>query len=480
MAKKVIKSWPNLLKAREALPKEKNPIYVDSFSYPVLLENLSGEYFHIYTYGCQANIRDEETIKGVLSQFGMRETSDIKEARIIILNTCAVRENAENKVFAQIGELKALKNIQKKLLIGICGCMIQQPDILKVVVEKHPHVDFAFGTDQISELPDILNEVIVEGRGVINVRSGAGRIVENLPSVRNNDKQGFVNIMFGCDKFCTYCIVPFTRGRQRSRLKVDILKEVLEMKQNGYVEVTLLGQNVNAYGKDLDNGDTFASLLGDVARIGIPRVRFLTSHPWDFSDELIKVIKENDNIVRFLHLPIQSGSSKLLREMGRRYTADDYRKIYYALKKEIPDMAFSTDIIVGYPTETYEDFQETLKIVDELEYTQYFTFIFSPRLGTFAATLNPVVTLKDHKKWFKELTDLCAKKLELQNQGYIGKTIDVLVLGISKKNSKMMTGYTPDNKTIHFPGDSSMIDSMVRVRVLETKTFSIFGEIVYE
>jgi len=478
MPKKVIKAWPDLHLARERLPKDKKPIYLDSFHYPLLQTNLSGKYYYIRTYGCQANIRDEETIKGILSQFGMRETLVLRDANIIILNTCAVRENAENKVYGELGELKKLKEENKNLLIGVCGCMIQQPDILKNLLEKYHHVDFAFGTDQIADLGDILSDVISTKKGVVHVNSGAGRIVENLPSKRNSDKSAFVNIMYGCDKFCTYCIVPFTRGRQRSRFKEDILKEIQQLKDEGFLEVTLLGQNVNAYGKDLESDEAFSSLLDSVAKIGIPRIRFLTSHPWDFSNELIQTIKNNSNIVRFLHLPIQSGSSKLLQEMGRRYTYEEYKNIYNSIKKEIPDMAFSTDIIVGYPTETYEEFRKTLRMVEELQFSQYFTFIFSPRIGTHAATLKSVASLKEHKKWFKELTDLCSVKLSEQNKNFIGKTIDVLITSVSKKNKNMLTGFTPDNKPIHFAGSADLINTVIRVRITKSMTYALFGEVV--
>lgn len=480
MAKTIIKSWPDLNKARAALDKEKDPIYIDGFDFPLVKKKMTGKKYFIRTYGCQSNIRDEETIKGILAQFGMNETTTLEEATVVIVNTCAIRENAQNKVYGELGELKRLKTKNKNLLVGLCGCMVHQPEVLSLIKEKFPFINFIFGTDQLGEIGALLDEVIRSEKNIINVQSGAGRITENLPSKRSSSKQAFVNIMYGCDKYCTYCIVPFTRGRQRSRLPKDILKEVQELKDKGYLEITLLGQNVNAYGKDFeDNETTFASLLEAVAKIGIPRVRFLTSHPWDFSPELIKTIKDNENIVRFLHLPIQSGSTKVLKEMGRRYSYEDYKKIYLDLKKEIPEMAFSTDIIVGYPTETYEEFQQTINAVKELEFSQFFTFIFSPRLGTPAAKIESVASDEEHAKWFKELNEVCADVLAKQNEDYVGRTIDVLVESISKKNDQMLTGYTPENKTIHFPGGANLIGTIVKVKVTSARTYAIFGEIIH-
>lgn len=478
MGKTIIKSWPDLNKAREILPKIRQVNYLGTFDYPELRKHFQNHKYYIRTYGCQANTRDTEVLKGILETFGMSESAELTEATIIILNTCAVRSNAEDKVFGQIGELKNLKGQKREVYFGVCGCMVHQPEVLKMVHARYPFIDFIFGTDQIADLGEILQEMLERDRRIIDVQSGAGHIVENLPSRRSSPVQAFVNIMYGCDKFCTYCIVPFTRGRQRSRTKEDILKEVQTLKDQGYLEVTLLGQNVNAYGKDLASPDTFASLLDAVAKIGIPRVRFLTSHPWDFSLDLIKTIKDNANIVRFLHLPLQSGSDRILKDMGRRYSAQDYRNIYYAIKKEIPEMVFSTDIIVGFPSEEYQDFLDTLSLVEELEFAQYFTFIFSPRLGTKAAQMTSVSTTAEQQAWFQILTDLCAKKLAQQNLAYLGQTIEVLVESVSKKNEQVLTGYSRDNKVVHFVGPESLINKIVPIKITAVKTFALFGELV--
>ena len=477
MPKKIIKAWPDLNEARSRLPQDRKPIYINSFSYPVLLELLSGKKFFIETHGCQANVRDEETIKGILSQFGMIEADSPLTSNLMIINTCAVRENAENKVFGELGELKAHKKDNSDFLIALCGCMVQQPEILEKLLKSYPQIDFVFGTDNISDLPSILTDVLNQNRRVIDVASGAGRVIENLPVKRNSSTQAFVNIMYGCDKFCTYCIVPYTRGRQRSRLPEDILKEVSELKDRGYIEITLLGQNVNAYGKDLEECLSFSELLDKVAATGVLKVKFLTSHPWDFSDELIEVIKNNPNIARTIHLPIQSGSNQVLKEMGRRYTYEDYKSIYTAIKKAIPEMTFSTDIIVGYPTERRKEFEDTLKAVKELEFGQYFTFIYSPRKGTPAAKLEPCETQETYGAWFKELTDICYERIAEQNARTVGKVLSVIVTGISRKDEAMLTCRTDDNVIVHVRGDKSLINKVMNVKITSAMTFAMFGEI---
>ena len=338
------------------------------FSYPEfdvpkhLAEFAKRKKYFIYTYGCQANHRDQEIMAGLLEKAGFSQGFSEKDADLIILNTCAVRENAEQKVYGKIGNLVHFKKDKPDTIIAVCGCMVQQKHIIEYLVDKFKHVDLIFGTPNIISLLDMLNEVITKRIRLVDVKSIPGDIVENLPSVRESKFKAFVNISYGCDKFCTYCIVPYTRGKERSRKMEDVLNEVQELKNQGYKEVTLLGQNVNAYGKDLKDGSTFAKLLEETAKIGIPRVRFLTSHPWDFTSDIIETIAKYDNIMKYIHLPVQSGSDEILKLMGRRYTRDQYLTLVKEIKEKIPNVALTTDIIVGFPNETYEQFSEYFSI----------------------------------------------------------------------------------------------------------------------
>ncbi len=433
--------------------------------------------YFVFTYGCQANYRDEEIMSGILEKAGFNKAEKIAEANVIILNTCAVRENAEDKVFGKIGELKALKAHKKDTIIAICGCMVQQRHIIETIFDKYKHVDLIFGTHNITSLLDLLNELIVKGVRLADVKSLPGDIEENLPSTRLSSYKAFVNIMYGCDKFCTYCIVPYTRGKQRSRKEEDILKECQMLKDAGYQEVTLLGQNVNAYGKDLNDGSSFATLLNDVAKIGIPRIRFLTSHPWDFNDETIEVIAKNDNIMKYIHLPVQSGSDEILHLMGRRYTADQYKKLVDKIRNKIPNVYLSTDIIVGFPNESYEQFLETVEMVKYVKYDSAFTFIYSPRKGTPAAKIEDNVSSKDKSIRFQQLVKELEKTISLSSEAMVGKKYTVLVDGPSEKNPSMYSGYTEGNKLVHFKGDSSLIGKIVNVKINQSHVYSLIGEI---
>ncbi len=445
-----------------------------------LKEYAKGKSYFIYTFGCQANYRDEEVMGGILEKAGFKKADSLEEANIIILNTCAVRENAEDKVYGRIGELKALKAKNKDIIIAVCGCMVQQRHIIEKIFDTYKHVDLIFGTHNIVELASLIDDAIYNHLRVVDVKSLPEDISENLPSTRLSNFKAYVNIMYGCDKFCTYCIVPYTRGKERSRKESDILKECQELKDNGYQEITLLGQNVNAYGKDLHDGSSFAKLLEDVAKIGIPRVRFLTSHPWDFNDEMIDVIAKYDNIMKYIHLPVQSGSDEILKLMGRRYSSKQYKDLVDKIRAKIPNVYISTDIIVGFPNESYEQFLDTIKMVQYVKYDSAFTFIYSPRNGTPAAKIVDNVSPKDKSSRFKELVKELEKTISVSSENMVGKTFDVLVDSVSEKDKNMLSGYTDGYKLIHFKGDESLIGKIIKVKINESHVYSLIGEIVDE
>lgn len=481
MGKQTVKiiSKPSLKNAGER--KEKTRIIRPSFSSCEELKQFSlNKKYYIRTYGCQANIRDEEVFAGLLEKSGFKKTNNQEDADVIILNTCAVRENAEDKVYGEIGTLKSLKAKKPPLIICVCGCMVQQEHTVDFILEKYKHVDIIWGTHNAYLFLDLLLEFYKHKCRIVDVKSETGDIYEGLPSKRKEDFKSFVNITYGCDKFCTYCIVPYTRGKERSRLKEDILKECQSLVNNGYQEITLLGQNVNAYGKDFHDGTTFAVLLDEVAKLGIPRLRFLTSHPWDFSKEMIDVIKKHNNIMKYIHLPLQSGNDDILRLMGRRYNASQYIELVKAIRKEIPDIAISTDIIVGFPNETREQFLDTLKICEEVEYDSAFTFIYSPRKGTPAARINDNVSNEEKHYRFNELVKCLEKSISNKAQAMVGKTYKVLVDGLSKKNDEVLSGYTESNKLVNFYGNKCLIGRIVNVKITDSKTYSLFGELIDE
>ena len=456
------------------------------FSYPefevpkYLAEFAKGKKYFIYTYGCQANHRDQEIMAGLLEKAGFFQGFSEKDADLIILNTCAVRENAEQKVYGKIGNLVHFKKDKPDTIIAVCGCMVQQKHIIEYLVEKFKHVDLIFGTHNIIALLDMLNEVITKRIRLVDVKSIPGDIVENLPSVRESKFKAFVNISYGCDKFCTYCIVPYTRGKERSRKMDDVLKEVQELKNQGYKEVTLLGQNVNAYGKDLKDGSSFAKLLEETAKIGIPRVRFLTSHPWDFTSEIIETIAKYDNIMKYIHLPVQSGSDEILKLMGRRYTREQYLTLVKEIKEKIPNVALTTDIIVGFPNETYEQFSETVSLCREVHYDAAFTFIYSPRNNTPAAKIKDNVSGEEKVRRFKELVKALEVDIEKYSENMVGKTYDILVEGPSEKNPELLSGYTEKNKLVHFKGPIRLVGEIVKVKIIESHTYSMIGELINE
>ncbi len=435
-----------------------------------------GKKYFVKTYGCQMNEHDTENIKAILDDLGFTETDNYTNADLVLLNTCSIRENAHNKAFGMLGRLKHIKQLNHNLIVGLCGCMAQEEVVIDEILKKYKWVDFIFGTHNIHRLPYILNDFLSVGKQRIEVYSREGNIVEGIPVKRENKFKAYVNIMYGCDKFCTYCIVPYTRGKQRSRIKDDIINEINDLIKNGYQEVTLLGQNVNAYGKDFSYDYNLENLLEDVAKTGIPRIRFMTSHPWDFTDGMLNVIKKYKNIMPSIHLPVQSGSSKILKLMGRRYTKEEYIKLFDKIKK-IPNVSVSTDIIVGFPNETEDDFNETIDLVNYCKFDNAFTFIFSPRIGTPASKLEDLTTLEEKEKRLYTLNEIVNKYFLENNQKMIGKIVKVLVDGISDKKG-MLCGYTETNKLINFIGDEALIGKIVEVQVTDAKTWSLDGKLI--
>lgn len=434
--------------------------------------------YFIKTYGCQMNEHDSENIKALLEEMSFKETFDMEDADLILLNTCAIRENAHNKVFGMIGRIKTIKEKKPHVIAGICGCMAQEESVVNEILNKYKHINIVFGTHNIYQLPEILNNAIVKCEREIEVMSYEGDIVEHMPVKRDSKYKAWVNIMYGCDKFCTYCIVPYTRGKQRSRRHEDILEEVKDLVKEGYKEVTLLGQNVNAYGKDLSDGYTMENLLEDTAKTGIERIRFVTSHPWDFTDGMIDVIAKYDNVMPYIHLPIQSGSNKTLKLMGRRYTKESYLTLFKKIKEKIPNCSVTTDIIVAFPGETEEDFQDTLDVVNECKYDSAFTFIFSPRVGTPAARMENNLSEEVKSERLQRLNELVNKYSKEANDRYLGKIVPVLLEGVSEKDDECLMGYTDTMKLVNVKCDKKLIGNIVNVKITDVKTWSMDGEIV--
>ena len=353
--------------------------------------------------------------------------------------------------------------------------MCQEESTIKTIVDKYRQVDIIFGTHNITSLPKLLYDVYNTRDRKVEVYSKMGEIIENVPVTRFMNHKAWVNIMYGCDKFCTYCIVPYTRGKERSRAKEDILFEIEELVKQGYKEVCLLGQNVNAYGNDLDNGYTFADLLNDVSKTGIPRIRFMTSHPWNFNDAMIEAIKNNKNIMPYIHLPIQSGNTHILSKMNRRYTSEEYLALFDKLKKELPDFSFTTDIIVGFPNETDEMFEDTIKAVEHCEFDNAFTFIYSKRAGTPAATMEDLIPMEVKEQRLQRLNEKVAYYANKNNQKFKDKVVEVLVDGISKKKENVYSGYTPENKLVNFTGENINVGDLVKVKITQVLSFSLNG-----
>lgn len=443
------------------------------------LENMDKKLFCISTYGCQMNEEDSEKLSGMLKSQGYERTENKEEASIIIFNTCCVRENAENKVFGNLGQLKQLKKKNPNLVIAICGCMMQQVGMADKVLKTFPYVDIIFGTHNAHKFPEYLHRVLQEGVQVKEILNKEEGIVEGLPIDRKSDVKAFVTIMYGCNNFCTYCIVPYVRGRERSRKSEDIIKEIEELVSQGYKEITLLGQNVNSYGKGLEEDIDFASLLRKVNEVkGLERVRFMTSHPKDLSDDVIMAIKECDKLCEQVHLPVQSGSSRILKEMNRHYDREYYLDLVKKIKSEIPDVTLTTDIIIGFPGETEEDFLDTLSLCEEVGYDSAFTFIYSRRNHTPADKMENQIPDDIKHDRFNRLVEAINKKVVIKNKEYEGKVVEVLVEGPSKNDETKLTGRTRNGKLVNFAGDEKLVGELVNLKIVRAQPFSLIGEIV--
>ena len=468
-------NMPSLKEARKRTTKE-----VQTKNYKANDENkkvLKDKTFFLKTYGCQMNEHDSENMKGLLKELGMKEVKDFEDADLIMLNTCSIRENAHNKVFGMLGRIKHLKQTKKDIVVGITGCMTQEEVVANEIKEKYKWMDFVLGTHNIHKLGDIVASSFKERHLTIEAPSIEGDIIESMPVERENKYKAYVNIMYGCDKFCTYCIVPYTRGKQRSRNKDDIIKEVQELKKQGYKEVTLLGQNVNAYGKDLNTNYNMANLLEDIAKTNIERVRFMTSHPWDFTDEMIDIIAKYPNIMPSIHLPVQSGNTDILKLMGRRYTKEEYLTLFNKLKNKIKNVSISTDIIVGFPNETKEQFEDTIDLVNKCKFDLAYTFIFSKRVGTPAEKMKDEITLEEKEQRLYKLNDLINKYALENNKKLENQTVKVLVEAPSDKEGYLM-GYTDTNKLVNLKGPETILGQIVNVKINEAKTWSLNGEYV--
>ncbi len=433
--------------------------------------------FYSLAMGCQMNAHDSEKLEGMLDEMGYVRTDEETDADFIIYNTCCVRENAELKVYGKLGWLKHYKKENPDAVVALCGCMMQQDSVLQTIRQKYRHVDLVFGTFNLYKLPELMKTREESQSTVFDIWQEHQEVVEDLPSIRHFPYKASVNIMFGCNNFCSYCIVPYVRGRERSRNPEDILEEIKKLVADGVKEVMLLGQNVNSYGKTLENPITFAQLLRQVNEIeGLERIRFMTSHPKDMSDELIAAMKDCDKVCKNLHLPFQSGSSEILKKMNRHYTKEGYLELVRKVKEAMPDITLSTDIIVGFPGETEEDFLETLDVIRQVRYCTAFTFIYSKRTGTPAATMENQVPEDVVKERFGRMLDVLNPIVHEVTQEQVGKVLPVLVEECSKQDAGILTGRTEQNTLVHFAGDATLIGQIVPVKITENKTFYVIGE----
>ena len=439
--------------------------------------NSDGEkYAFVETYGCAQNVNDSEHLLGMLEKMGYKKTDDKKRADVIIYNTCAVRENAELKVFGNIGALKALKRDKPNLIIGVCGCMMQQEHIVEQIKKRYKHVDIVFGTHSLYRFPEILYNAITKNERVIDFKNEDGKIAEDLPIHRDGAVSEGVSVMYGCNNFCTYCIVPYVRGRERSRKKEDIIKEAKDLAKRGVKEIMLLGQNVNSYGKDIDAYIDFPDLLNEVSKVeGIERIRFMTSHPKDASPKLFSAMAECDKVAKQLHLPFQSGSDEILRRMNRRYTAEHYKSLIADAREKMPDITLSSDIIVGFPGETDEDFEQTLRLVQDTRFDLLFTFLYSPRTGTPAASYEDNASPQDKQRRFERLLktqdDIVAEK----QAAYQGKTLRLLVDGAAKGPDYPYTARTEGNLLVCVRGENIQIGEFIQAEIEKTSLRCLFA-----
>lgn len=437
-------------------------------------------YYFIETYGCQMNVRDSQTLAGILDAMGYQPIDTKEKADIILFNTCCVRENAELRVYGNLGALRALKESKPGLLIGVCGCMMQQSEIAESIKKRFKFVDLVFGTHNTHCLPELIYRVITEKKPVYSLWEKEQAIMEEVPVVRDKAASAWINITYGCDNFCSYCIVPYVRGRERSRKSEDIINEAKKLADEGFIEITLLGQNVNSYGKDA-NEMSFPQLLRELNKIKkLKRIRFMTSHPKDLSDELIDVFAECEKVCKYLHLPVQSGSNSILKLMNRGYTAEHYIALIKRLKDKVPELALSTDIIVGFPNETEEDFLETLKLYKEVCFNTAYTFMYSKRTGTPAAKMLeqvPQTVKKERLARLMQVQDECAL---INNQKCLDKTLFVLVEFASKRNEKTISGHSDCGRTVTFKGETELIGKIVPVKITAIKSKSLSGELIEE
>ncbi|AWK52002.1 tRNA (N6-isopentenyl adenosine(37)-C2)-methylthiotransferase MiaB [Clostridium beijerinckii] len=444
-------------------------------------EKIDGEnkLFCISTFGCQMNEEDSEKLSGMLKRIGYERTENKEEASIIIFNTCCVRENAENKVYGNLGRLKKQKEKNPNLIIAICGCMMQQKGKADEMLKRFPYVDIIFGTHNSYKFPEYLNRVKTDGVQIKEIIDKETEIVEGLPIDRKSDSKAFVTIMYGCNNFCTYCIVPYVRGRERSRKPEDIEKEIKELVDKGYKEVTLLGQNVNSYGNGLEKEITFADLLRKLNDIkGLERIRFMSSHPKDLTLDVIYAIRDCDKVCEQIHLPVQNGSNRLLKEMNRHYTKEEYIALAKTIRSEIPDVTFSTDIIVGFPGETEEDVNETIELIKEVRFDAAFTYLYSRRNYTPADKMENQISEEVKHERFNKLVKVSNEVIAQGNKEAEGKIYEVLVEGHSKNDESKLTGRTRNARLVNFEGDEELIGKLVNAKIVKANSFSLIGEVV--
>ena len=436
---------------------------------------MNNKKYYILTMGCKLNENDSEKLAGMLEEMGYIETAEMSDADVVLINTCCVRENAEERVFGKLGELKKIKE-SKDLIIGIGGCMMQEETMRDKIKKSYPFVDIVFGTHTLHKFPEDLNNVLSKKQNIVDILDIDGQIHEGLPIKRNNSKQASVTIMYGCNNFCSYCIVPYVRGRERSRKPEDIIAEVEELAKQGYIEVTLLGQNVNSYRGRENYG--FAELLKDIDKIdGIERIRFISPHPKDFTDDVIEAIRDSKHICKLIHLPLQSGSNNVLKEMNRRYTKEQFLELVDKMRERIQNVTFSTDIIVGFPGETEEDFEDTLDVVRKANFEQIYMFIYSRRTGTRADKMENQVPEEIKHKRFDRLKSLFESTIPDANKRYVGTIQKVLVEGLSKNNKDIYTGRTESNKVVNFVGKEDLVGKIINVKILADHTWYLEGKI---
>ena len=466
---------PDLKKARN---RQKEETRIEYFDLDPKYQNLGkGKTYYIFTYGCQGNEADSEVLAGIFERMGYTLAPEAFKSDVVILNTCAIRAHAEDRIWGVLGQLKGAKRDKPDMIVGICGCMPQEENVSQRLIESYPHVDIIFGTHNIVNLPSMLERKYNLKKKVVEVLSTQGSIFEHTPKIRQSKHKAWVNIMYGCDEFCTYCIVPYTRGKERSRAKEDIIEEVNELVKNGYKEITLLGQNVNAYGKDKYEDYSFGDLLTDLDKTGIERIRYTTSHPRDFDDKTIEAHKLK-SVMPYLHLPVQSGNNEVLKRINRKYTREEYLEKLRKLRIARPDISVTTDIIVAFPGETNEQYLDTLSLVEEAGFEGAYTFIFSPREGTPAYSYPDTLTPEEKSDRLNKLNEKVKVGYKKGHERFVGQEVKVLVDAKSKNGDNMLCGYTEHNKLCHFKSDDlSLIGQIVKVKVTEAYTWFMIGEL---